>query len=86
MQSHLIDRPCPLVRRPVRWSVLRAGEEGSAIKQSNRKNQDPPPLPEGYGLCSVGQGQVDLNQAEPFISYAGAYVQCLGDPALDAVD
>lgn len=58
--------------------------------ESNRKNPDPPPPPEGCGLCSDGSAWTDvskgLNQAEPFISYAEAYVQCLGDHALDAVD
>lgn len=86
MQSHLIDSLRPLVCRPVYWSVLRAGGEGSAVKQK-ATNPDSP-LQEMGCACEVWgwQGQVDLSQAEPFISYAGAYVLCLRDIALDAVD
>lgn len=87
MKSHLIDGWCPLICHPVRWIVLGGGAKGSLVKQ---KATNKPRLPSpGDAVCGVWgrrQGQVDLIQAEPFISYAGAYVQCLGDPVKDAVD
>lgn len=69
------------------------GERGQRSNTGQQTNPDSLLQEIGSGsgrerVCGVRgrQGQVDLSQAEPFISYAGAYAQCLGDLARDAVD
>lgn len=60
MQSHLIDRPCPLVRRPVSWSVLWGGRGVSSQNRGQRTNPDSPLR--GTGVCAeCEEGRVRLN-------------------------
>lgn len=65
--SHLIDRPCPLVRRPGRWGVLRMRGEASAVKQ---RATDKPRLAtiggrEGMLDCGVSRARCTLTRLNP---------------------
>lgn len=65
--SHLIDRPCPLVRRPGRWGVLCMRGEASAVKQ---RATDKPRLAtiggrEGMLDCGVSRARCTLTRLNP---------------------
>lgn len=78
--SHLIDRPCPVVRRPGRWGVLCMRGEASAVKQRATDKPRLTTIGGGEGMLDCGVSRARCTLTRSLISHAGAYVQWLRDP------